>query len=199
METRNNQRVLEQFETRDGETAVLRNMEANDVDKLHVFINKLSAEDTFITYSGEEISKEEEQEYVESALNTMNDGDAVYVVCENNDEIIGNASIARKDIKKERSRHVGVLAISVDADYRDVGIGKKLLKTVLEQSKQNIEGLKMVELEVFGNNRRAIELYRNVGFAEVGRIPNEILYRDKYTDGVHMALSIEPGFLESRQ
>jgi GNAT superfamily N-acetyltransferase len=62
------------------------------------------------------------------------------------------------DVAGER----GEVAISVRADYRNVGAGWELLKFMAEQAKAR--GMKMIQSVESRDNHDAIELERNMGF-----------------------------------
>ena len=48
--------------------------------------------------------------------------------------------------------------------------------------------LRKINLGVIANNHKAIKLYDSLGFIEEGRFKNHVLFNDKYTDMVRMAL-----------
>jgi len=63
-------------------------------------------------------------------------------------------------------RSCDINRIAVLPDFRRKGIGKELLKKLLDILKE--EGVEEVFLEVRESNIPAIELYRRFGFKEVG-------------------------------
>ena len=48
--------------------------------------------------------------------------------------------------------------------------------------------LRKINLGVIANNHKALKLYESMGFIEEGRFKNHVLFNDKYTDMVRMAL-----------
>ncbi len=78
-----------------------------------------------------------------------------------------------------------IATIAVHPDFRRRGIGRQLLKTALEDAAA--EGAKSGLLEVRAGNLAAQELYKQFGFAEVGRRPK--YYRDNGEDAVLMTLT----------
>ncbi|MFD1774256.1 GNAT family N-acetyltransferase [Paenibacillus rhizophilus] len=68
----------------------------------------------------------------------------------------------------EKRSHVREFGIMLSPDWRGLGIGKKLIATMLNwtASRPLIE---KVCLEVFSSNENAIQLYRSLGFQEEGR------------------------------
>jgi len=80
---------------------------------------------------------------------------------------------------------VGVLGIAVKSGYRRLGIGAKLIEVLLEEAKK--QGLKVIVLDVYEKNLPALNLYRKMGFKEVGRIPKAIFWKGRYIDDIKMA------------
>jgi ribosomal-protein-alanine N-acetyltransferase len=72
--------------------------------------------------------------------------------------------------------------IAVHPEHRQKGIGKALLRNMIEKSE--IEGITCHTLEVRVTNRNAIELYRSFGFVECGRRKN--YYEDTNEDALIM-------------
>ena len=62
-----------------------------------------------------------------------------------------------------RMRHVGTVGLFVHTEYQNMGVGTALLKTLLDLA-DNWLMLVRVELEVFADNQRAIQLYEKLGF-----------------------------------
>lgn len=56
----------------------------------------------------------------------------------------------------------------VDKNFRDKGIGKLLIKGLLDWAESN-PLIEKVSLGVFSTNKRAIALYKKMGFIEEGR------------------------------
>jgi len=47
--------------------------------------------------------------------------------------------------------------------------------------------LKVIVLDVYEKNLPALNLYRKMGFKEVGRIPKAIFWKGRYIDDIKMA------------
>jgi RimJ/RimL family protein N-acetyltransferase len=79
------------------------------------------------------------------------------------------------------------LGISVDQEYRNRGIGRKMMEYLLDWAKNNKE-IKRIELLVFETNENAIELYTKMGFEIEGR-KRKAVYKDgQYIDELVMGL-----------
>ncbi len=67
--------------------------------------------------------------------------------------------------------------IAVYSDYVGKGVGRELLDKCVEISKYN--GMKILKLEVFNNNDRAINFYKKNGFKFSGQASNNSMYMIK--------------------
>jgi len=173
-----NQRI-EEFTAKNGKKVLLRIIKKGDTLQLLKFINALAAEDTYILTTKK--SLKEEKQWVEDVLKKMKKGGKVVVVAEVGGKIIGNFMIHQST---ERSPHVGEFGISVLKKYRNLGIGNKMMQTFIKLGKRM--GYKQFILGVFGNNKKAIILYKKYGFKEVARLPKFFLHKGKYVDDILM-------------
>ena len=83
-----------------------------------------------------------------------------------------------------RCRTVGYLGVGLLPEYREKGIGRKLITKVLELSSSY--GYKAVELEARQTNRRAIHLYESLGFRKTGIVRDGFRVEDMIEDIVKM-------------
>jgi len=184
-------KLVKKFITKKGTDVVIRYPRWEDIDELTRYINKLSKEDTFILFSGETITKEEEAKAVASWFAKMETGDEVFLVVEKDKKIIAVANVSRNTLNKKRSLHVGVLGISVEKEFRGEGIGEELLKTIINEAKNKIKNLRLVVLEVFGENTHAQKLYEKIGFKKCGEIPEMIYFHGRYISAITMYLKLK--------
>ncbi len=83
-----------------------------------------------------------------------------------------------------------VLNIATHPDFRKRGLGKEIVKTIIDYSKGR--GAEYITLEVRENNIAAISLYKSFGFCEVGRLKQ--YYKNPCEDA--LILKLELGSLE---
>jgi RimJ/RimL family protein N-acetyltransferase len=178
------------FKTKSGNTAILRYPKLTDASEMTNYINILSAEDTFITFSGESISYDDEYNYLDDQIKRIARGDVVKIICEVNGKMAGICDIYRNITGRRRSYHLGVFGISVAKEFRGEGIGYELARCTIAEAKKNITGLKIVTLSVYGPNAIAKSLYEKIGFKEFGRLPKGVWYRNDYIDEISMYLEI---------
>lgn len=176
-------KYIDVFITKSGKEIKFRYPNIADVKILTDYINKISNEKTFILYQGEQQTLESETKWLNDKLKKISNKECVYLCAFYGNRLIGSSEITLKDKVKA---HIGSFGITVDQDFRGIGIGKKLMELVLAESVKNIPNLKIIELEVFGNNPLAKKMYEKFGFIEFGRLSNGILHKGKYVDAVLM-------------
>jgi ribosomal protein S18 acetylase RimI-like enzyme len=93
------------------------------------------------------------------------------------DKVVGWCDITPKN--NEGFTHVGVLGMGILSEYRNQGIGSKLIDKAIEHSVKN-NGIEKIELEVFESNVNAIKLYEKFGFVYEGK-----KMRSRKLDGVY--------------
>lgn len=82
-------------------------------------------------------------------------------------------------------RHRAYLAISIQRDYCNLGLGSAMLEIAIEQARKN--GFEQLELGVFADNERAIHLYEKHGFQSYGICPRAFKLKDgTYRDEIIM-------------
>ena len=107
-----------------------------------------------------------------------------HVVAISDEKVIGWCDITSLD--RPVFAHIGSLGIGVLAPYRGQGVGKALMKTVLQKAK--LKGLTRIELTVREHNLPAIALYKKLGFEQEGVHKNGVWIDDKYENHIFMAL-----------
>ena len=85
-----------------------------------------------------------------------------------------------------RRRHVASLGMGVKDDVQGRGVGSALLATVIDLA-DNWLNLKRIELTVYSDNDRAINLYKKFGFAVEGESKAYAFRNGEYVSAYHMA------------
>lgn len=179
-------KIISTFTTKDNQSAIIRYPKWEDIDVCLDYINTLSAEDTFITFSGEKFTHEQEVKAFSGFFQGIENQHRVLLFCFIGDQLAGICHINRKLSSKKRSLHVGVLGISVAQNFRNLGIASQSIQTTMAEAKKHIDGLKLVYLSVYSANQPAIKLYQKLGFSQCGVLPEAILYRGQYLDKITM-------------
>jgi RimJ/RimL family protein N-acetyltransferase len=182
--------VVKVFTDKQGEEVILRHPEWTDLDDLLEYINELSKEQTFINFCGEEITRDQEIEFLKGVLEKSEKQQAVYLVAEAKGRIIGTSAVEQNLTDINRGKHVGKFGVSLKKDYRRRGIGKALSQTAIIEAKERIPGLRLIILDVFEPNQIGQDLYRKLGFVQSGRLPGGVWHIDKYVDKIQMYLKV---------
>ena len=182
--------VVHQFITKNGYEAIIRYPQPSVVEAMTNYINVISSEDTYVTVSGEQISKDEESKFLDEQFEKINNGDGVLLICTINGEIVGISGVTRNQNSRRRALHTGIFGISIKKEFRGQGIGHELAKSVIDQAKMNIDGMRIVTLTVYQPNKQAKQLYEKLGFKEYGYLPQGIWYKDSYIDEISMYLPV---------
>ena len=101
-----------------------------------------------------------------------------------NKNIVGQCTIENLDW--ETARHVATLGILIEKNYRNLGLGRKLIEYSIQEAKK-ISKKKLI-LTTLATNEYAIRLYKSIGFKEVGRYSKQYLMNDKYIDEILMEI-----------
>lgn len=99
-------------------------------------------------------------------------------------EIVGNLGF--EVCTSPRRRHVASLGMGVKDDAQGRGVGTALLATVIDLA-DNWLNLKRIELTVYSDNDRAINLYKKFGFAVEGESKAYAFRNGEFVSAYHMA------------
>jgi ribosomal protein S18 acetylase RimI-like enzyme len=97
--------------------------------------------------------------------------------------VLGYITVDRSILR--RNRHVGRLHLSVAAEARGQGLGKRLMEAAMAAAWS--VGIEKLSLAVFAENQRAIALYKSCGFVEEGRRKGEFRVGGRAVDDLLMA------------
>ena len=82
--------------------------------------------------------------------------------------------------------HVGGVAMGILPDWRDRGLGTRLMRDALAAA--DAFGYRRIELSVYPSNPRAHALYRKLGFVEEGVKRRSVLIDGVFYDEILMAI-----------
>lgn len=127
-------------------------------------------------------NKDEEEELIKEKI-INRDKNQYWYVAEENGKVIGLGILMNHG--NLRKKHVGVITLMVNSDYQNKGIGSLLMDKLINLS----ESLNIIRLElcVFRDNYKAINLYNKFGFKEEGIKVKSALKNGEYIDEVMMA------------
>lgn len=159
-----------------GREIVLRTAIEQDAQLLIDYLKKTCAETRFLAKEPEEIQMtiEQEEQFIKRTNDSQTD---LMLLAFLNGTFIGNCSFTGGSTS--RYRHRATMGIALYQKYTGTGIGRAMIKRLLEIAKK--KGYEQMELEVVADNQRAIYLYESLGFQTYGKLPNNM----KYLDGTY--------------
>jgi RimJ/RimL family protein N-acetyltransferase len=178
-------KIIRKFTITDGREVILRTPRREDLDDLMELINSLVDEKAEIARTVK-VTRDEEAEWLPKMLASLEKDELFFSVAE-----VGGKLVASSDIHilLGNEKHVGVLGIVIKREFRGLGIGTRMMRTLMEQAAAL--GLKVLTLHVFATNRQAIHVYEKVGFTQSGIIPKKHLRESQYIDEVIMTKLVD--------
>ena len=171
------------FELADGRLATFDILEERDLPELVPVYNSIIEEELYFIRNEGLPNVETAQEWYREQVKVG----MMFIVVRVNNELIGGASIEPREGK---ASHVGYFGIYLKKEFRNLGIGTRLIRKIIEVARQ--KNFEIIQLYVFASNEQAIHTYKKFGFQEVGRIKNGIkLQNGKYTDEITMTLHLK--------
>ncbi|MEM3467728.1 MAG: GNAT family N-acetyltransferase [archaeon] len=172
------------FIAKDGTQFLIRKPRSTDAKALLEYYNTLLEERPIGIHHRENVTLSSEKGYLKDCLRKIRDGSGMFYCVEKDKKIVGLASACigeYLDIK-----HFADLSISILKEYRNKGLGSKLVQLLIEWAKK--KKLEFIMLELFSKNKGAIRLYRRLGFKKVATLPNYIKRGKEHQDEIVMYL-----------
>jgi RimJ/RimL family protein N-acetyltransferase len=126
-----------------------------------------------------------------SVLERISETDDNYIVgaFNDNDDLIGMSGFIRD--KRLKLSHKGLIwGVYVTADYRQQGIGKKMIEEIIFRAKK-LNGLTQINLSTMATNEAGKRLYQSMGFQTYGVERKALKVGNVYLDEHLMALHLE--------
>jgi ribosomal protein S18 acetylase RimI-like enzyme len=145
----------------------------------HAALDVVARERRYLTFL-EAPPIESSREFIRGSIASRNP----HFVALEGDRVVGWCDVRPRE--RPVTRHCGVLGIGVVPEWRERGLGRRLIERTLEAARAF--PLARVELAVRADNDRAIALYRKVGFEVEGRRQRAMLVDGVYYDDMIMGL-----------
>ena len=165
---------------KDGRAALIRRVEPADATALIDHVNEVGAEQVYIMTERLGMTVDEEAELIRK----LDLRYTLFLVAVVDRKLVASADIRRG--QQSKGAHTANLGIAVSKPVRGLGLGKAIMKDLLEWAKS--EGVRKVTLAVFATNASAITLYRRLGFSEEGRRRGQVILEGQPVDEVLMGL-----------
>ena len=160
---------------------IFRFPELSDAKGAMISINKLVNENALIGAVKKKNMKQE-KDWIKKLMQEIKNKNSFCIFVEINGKYIGSCQLKRKPI--EATNHIAVIGISLDRDYRKLGIGERLMKTSMNLAKKHMN-IEIIWLDYFKGNPAA-KLYIKLGFKECGWFPKMRKKGKIYHDGIIM-------------
>ncbi|WP_291912913.1 GNAT family protein [Chitinophaga sp. CB10] len=154
-----------------GEELIIRPARLNDAAGLLANYQRMTAETDFLLFNHSEameLDVEGEEAFIKSHIDKPRQ---LLLVAEVKGQIIGAVNV--DNTGHDKRTHVGEMGIGVAKAYQNMGVGRRLMTAMLRWVEEH-DDLWLITLQVAAANEKAIQLYRNFGFQEAGRIPDGI-------------------------
>ena len=169
----------------DGRTLTMREAIPTDAQVILDYMEIIIRETKNLAREPEEWNMTVEQE--EKFLKQSYDGkDSYMLVVFNSDKVIAVGSFGGNSLK--RLGHRVRLGISILEEYRNVGLGTKMMEILISKAREY--GKRTIELDVRADNGRAIHVYEKLGFVHEGRKKEAF-----YVDGEYIDLALMAKYL----
>lgn len=177
------EKVVDKFKLKDTREIVFRYPKIGDAGAMLDYINTLSKEKTFIRFQGEQLTLDFEIKRLTDLLKKIENKLAVQVLVFCNSKIVGISDLI---MHEGATKHTGGFGITLAKEFRNKGIGKKLMTAVINEAIKNIKEIKIIFLSCFSDNTVALNLYKSMGFVEFGKLPEGIMHQDHFDDHIYM-------------
>ena len=160
--------------------------QAQDAAALLAYLKIIGGETDNLSFGpeGVPLTVEDEQAYLARQAQSH---DYIQLLAKVNGEIIGTASLNRKP---NRMSHRAEFGISLKKAWWGCGAASVLAEGVLAFAREN--GIQQVDLEVRSDNKRAIALYKRLGFQKLCTFPGFFKIKGELIDFDFMILSLSP-------
>lgn len=176
-------KIIAKFKLKDGREVIFRYPQIGDAPLMLEYINTLSKERTFIRFQGEQLTLDFEVKRLTDLLKKIEHKLAVQLLVFCNSKIVGISDLI---MHEGATKHTGGFGITLAKEFRNKGIGKKLMTAVINEAIKNIKEIKIIFLSCFSDNTVALNLYKSIGFVEFGKLPEGIMHKDHFDDHIFM-------------
>lgn len=181
--------IARRLQLNNGQWCALRSPEPTEAAQRMAFLHCINAETDFMA-RGASDSPADEALVAGVIAEQLEDDSALEIAAWLDNRMIACGSISRIASAYPRKRHRAQLGIAVLREYWGLGLGTAILSALIDAAPSM--GYTQIELSVVSQNTRALNLYRRLGFCEIGRIPDALrLDGGRRLDEILMVLKLE--------
>jgi RimJ/RimL family protein N-acetyltransferase len=174
---------MSSLEAKNEINSIIRPGQLNDAKIVLEIQQEVISESDYLITISEEFNKTTEQQskWIQKILENERE---TIIVAEVGDEVVG--WLVFQSQSRKRLAHIGSFGMMIRKEYRNKGIGKLLIKALLDCAEKD-PLIEKVSLGVFSTNHSAIDLYKSMGFIEEGRKIKEFkINNNEYVDDILM-------------
>lgn len=170
----------------DGKKIVIRRPNMKDLKQILNFVNSLIDEDLPLPHIKRKTLKEEKGR-LKNVVKEIRAGRKHHLIAIYKGKVIGGVSVRKG---KGKYLHTAVYGIVIRKGYRNLGLGKLLTKMIIDIAKKDKE-IKIVTLNTFSVNKKAMRLYKKFGFKKIATLPKRFKHKGRYIDNIVMDLNLQ--------
>ncbi|SFS35590.1 GNAT family N-acetyltransferase [Marininema halotolerans] len=170
---------VQQWE-QDGHVLLIRPACGEDAEELYNQLAHVVGEGIYLNETPESLPNINQQR--EEILSIQRDG-GMYTVVLVDQQIVG-AAILRRGLRGT-SDHIVKFRTWLTSQVRGFGLGKNLLEYSVTWAESH-PAIRKINLDVWANNERAVQLYEKTGFKVEGRRPQQAWLNGEYVDELYM-------------
>ncbi|MDZ7798661.1 MAG: GNAT family N-acetyltransferase [Patescibacteria group bacterium] len=174
-------KIVKKF-THEGKEIIFRYPKKSDAKEFLSMINSLVKEKAYLT-TQKKFTLKQEKKWLNNIIKKIKRKNIVLILIEIDGKIKGNTNIEISE--REAVAHVGKFGILLTKEIRGRGWAEKLAKEVIREAKNKLK-IKMVKLNLFAPNKKALNLYKKLNFREIGRIKKSLKHYGRYRDEILM-------------
>jgi len=176
-----------EVELKNGKLVTIRQAQICDAAGLFNTIKTYIPQSPYIPKLEEEIKLTESQEkdWINSFIENDN---SLLLVAEFENEIIGNIDLTGS--RRKTMEHTAVIGMGMPIEWRNTGLGTALISTAIDWAKNN-PILELIWLQVYTENKLALNLYKKMGFQENGIIRDFFKQDGQYFDNLTMTMRVK--------
>ncbi|MFK7799482.1 MAG: N-acetyltransferase family protein [Aureispira sp.] len=173
------------FVLKNDATVIIREATTQDALELNAVIGKIYGASTTVLTSLEEFqSMDSLNSQLQRIYFYQNKTAYLLLVAEIDGRIVGTLDFSNGS--RQRNAHTGDFRMGVDPAFQNLGIGRHMIRVMLDWATKN-PIIEKVKLTAFANNYNGLHLYKSLGFEEEGRGIQEIkMEQDIYLDVINM-------------